>query len=196
MITFAGMIAVGDTLISENLLEKKFVCDLNACKGACCVEGESGAPLAEDEIDIMEEIYEKVKPYIPADGIKAIEKQGKYVIDSDNDVVTPLVKGKHCAYTYFEKGTALCAIEKAYKEGKISFKKPISCHLYPVRIEKTKVYDSVNYHKWNICKAACVNGAKLEVPVFRFVKEALIRKYGTKWYAELEEVADAREKLK
>jgi hypothetical protein len=187
------MIAVGETLVSENLLEKKFVCDLNACKGACCVEGESGAPLENEEADILEAIYEKVKPYIPADGIKAIEKTGKYEIDSDGDLVTPLVKGKHCAYTYFEKGMALCAIEKAYKEGKVGFKKPISCHLYPVRISKTKVYDSVNYHKWNICKAACVNGAKLEVPVFRFVKEALVRKYGEAWYKELELVAEHKE---
>jgi hypothetical protein len=183
------MIAIGETLVSEELLEKKFVCDLNACKGACCVEGESGAPLEDKEVLILEEIYEKVKPYIPADGIKAIEKQGKHVIDSDGERVTPLVKGKHCAYTYFENGMALCAIEKAHKEGKIDFKKPVSCHLYPVRIDKTNMYDSVKYERWSICKAACVNGEKLQVPVYRFVKEALIRKYGKKWYAELERVA-------
>ncbi|HEY6161738.1 MAG TPA: DUF3109 family protein, partial [Bacteroidia bacterium] len=101
------MIAIGETLVSEDLLEKKFVCDLKACKGACCVEGESGAPLEEDELQILEDIYDKVKPYIPADGIKAIEKQGKHIIDTDGEHVTPLVKGKHCAYTYFENGTAL-----------------------------------------------------------------------------------------
>lgn len=180
------MIAIGNALVSEDLLEKKFVCDLNACKGACCVEGESGAPLDEDELEVLASIWDKVKPYVPADGVKAIEKQGTHVIDSDGDYTTPLVKGKHCAYTYFENGFALCAIEKAHKEGKINYKKPISCHLYPVRIEKTKVYDSVNYHKWDICKPACKCGAKQDVPVFTFVKDGLVRKYGKKWYAELE----------
>jgi len=183
------MIAVGNSLVSEDLLEKKFVCDLNACKGACCVEGESGAPLEEGEDEILDRIYNKVKPYIPADGIKAIEKQGKYVIDSDGDVVTPLVKGKHCAYTFFENGFAKCAIEKAYNEGKVDWRKPVSCHLYPVRVEKTKVYDSVNYHKWNICKPACKLGDELKVPVYKFVKDALIRKFGKKWYGELEQAA-------
>ena len=187
------MIAVGDTLVSENLIEKNFVCDLNACKGACCVQGESGAPLEEGETEILDRIYNKVKPYIPADGIKAIEKQGKYEIDSDGDVVTPLVKGKHCAYTYFENGFAKCAIEKAFKDGKTNFQKPVSCHLYPVRVEKTKVYSSVNYHKWEICKPACKLGAELKVPVFKFVKDALIRKFGKKWFAELEQAAEVFE---
>lgn len=183
------MIAVGETLISEDLIEKKFVCDLNACKGACCVEGESGAPLEETEPEILDRIYTKVKPYIPADGIEAIEKQGRHVIDSDGDRVTPLVKGKHCAYTYFEGGQAKCAIEKAFKEGKTDFQKPVSCHLYPVRVEKTKVYDSVNYHRWAICKPACKLGEDLKVPVYRFVKDGLIRKFGAAWYAEMEKAA-------
>lgn len=183
------MIAIGETLVSEDLLEKKFVCNLNACKGACCVEGESGAPLEEKELEILEKIYEKVKPYIPADGIKAIEKQGKYIIDSDGEQVTPLVKGKHCAYTCFEDGIAQCSIEKAYNEGKINFKKPLSCHLYPVRIQKTKIYNAVNYERWNICSPACRLGEQLQVPVYRFVKDALVRKYGKKWYTELEQAA-------
>jgi hypothetical protein len=189
------MIAIGNALVSEDLLEKKFVCDLNACKGACCVEGESGAPLEADELEILASIWDKVKPYVPADGVKAIEKQGTHVIDSDGDLTTPLMKGKHCAYTYFENGFALCAIEKAHKEGKIKYKKPISCHLYPVRIEKTKVYDSVNYHKWDICKPACKCGAKLDVPVFKFVKDGLVRKYGKKWYAELERAAELKNSI-
>jgi hypothetical protein len=188
------MIAIGETLVSEDLLEKKFVCDLKACKGACCVEGESGAPLEEDELQILEDIYDKVKPYIPADGIKAIEKQGKHIIDTDGEHVTPLVKGKHCAYTYFENGTALCAIEKAYKEGKIKFQKPVSCHLYPVRIDRTKIYDAVNYQRWSICKPACKLGEQLQVPVYRFVKDGLVRKYGKKWYAELERAASLKAK--
>lgn len=180
------MIAIENTIVSEHLLEKKFVCDLNACKGECCVAGDSGAPLEEEELKILDKIYEKVKPYIPTDGIKAIEKQGTYVLDDENEYTTTLVKGKHCAYVYFENKIAKCAIEKAFNEGKINFKKPISCHLYPVRITKYKDYDAVNYHKWEICKPACECGSKLNVPVFAFLKEPLIRKYGENWYKQLE----------
>ena len=188
------MIAIGETLVSEELLEKKFVCDLNACKGACCVEGESGAPLDKGEAEILDRIYKKVEPYIPESGRQAIAKQGKHTIDTDGEVVTPLVKGKHCAYTYFEEGKALCAIEKAFKEGKVGFRKPVSCHLYPVRIENTNVYDSVKYQRWSICKPACKLGESLQVPVYIFVKDGLIRKYGKKWYAELESFARERSK--
>lgn len=180
------MIAIDNTIVSEHLLEKKFVCDLNACKGECCVAGDSGAPLDEEEIKILESILDKVKPYIPADGWKAIKKQGVSVIDDDGDFTTPLVKGKHCAFTYFEEGIAKCSIEKAYYNGEVSFKKPISCHLYPVRITKYKTYDAVNYHKWEVCKPACVCGAKLDVPVYKFLREPLIRKYGEDWYKKLE----------
>lgn len=180
------MIAIDNTIVSEHLLEKKFVCDLNACKGECCVAGDSGAPLEMEEIGIMEDLLDKVKPYLPKDGIKAIEKQGVFVIDDDGDYTTPLVKGKHCAFTYFESGTAKCAIEKAYYAGEISWKKPISCHLYPVRITKYKDYDAVNFHKWEICKPACECGAKLDVPVYKFLREPLIRKYGEDWYKQLE----------
>ncbi len=180
------MIAIDNTLVSEHLLEKKFVCDLEACKGACCVEGESGAPLEEEEIPILEEIYDKVKPYMDKDGIKAIDKQGFYVIDEDGDYTTPLIKGAQCAFVYFDDtNTAKCAIEKAHREGKIDFQKPISCHLYPVRIKKYKSYEAVNYHKWHLCKPACVCGAKLDVPVYRFLKEPLIRRFGEDWYAQL-----------
>ena len=190
------MIAVGETLVSEDLLKKKFVCDLNACKGACCVQGESGAPLEDDELSILDAIYDKIEHYIPLSGRDAIRSQGKHMIDSDGERVTPLVKGKHCAYTYFENGTALCAIEKAFKDGVTDFRKPVSCHLYPVRIEKTQVYDSVKYQRWEICKPACRLGEELKVPVYRFVKDGLIRKYGKKWYAELERVAKVTEASK
>lgn len=183
---FYSMIVIDDTIVSEHLLEKKFVCDLNACKGECCVAGDSGAPLDEEEIGILEEIWEEVKPYLPKDGVKAIEKQGVSVIDSDGDFTTPLVKGKHCAYTIFDQGIAKCGIEQAYYDGKIKWKKPISCHLYPVRIDKHKNYDAVNYHKWDICKPACECGAKLDVPVYKFLKDPLIRKYGKDWYKQLE----------
>lgn len=179
------MIAIDNTLVSEELLEKKFVCDLNACKGECCVAGDSGAPLEDRETTILDDIYEDVKPYMAADGIKAIEAQGKYLIDFDGDIVTPLVEDKHCAYVYFENEIAKCAIEKAYYEGKIDFKKPISCHLYPVRISKYKDFEAVNYDKWNICSPACDCGSKLGVKVYQFLKEPLTRKYGEKWYEQL-----------
>ena len=166
------MIEIGRTLISDELVEKKFVCDLNACKGACCVHGDSGAPLEDDEAKMLKKIYPSVKPYMTEKGIQAVEKQGEWITDSDGDKVTPLVGGnKECAYTVFEKGMALCGIEKAWKDGKIKFQKPISCHLYPVRITSYKKFDAVNYEVWNICKPACACGEKLEVPVYKFVKE-------------------------
>jgi hypothetical protein len=180
------MIAIDNTIVSEHLLEKKFVCDLNACKGECCVAGDAGAPLDEDEIAILEDIWEDVKPYLPKDGVKAIEKQGVFVIDEDGDYTTPLVKGKHCAFTIFDDGIAKCGIEQAFYDGKVTWKKPISCHLYPVRITKFKNYDAVNYHKWEVCKPACECGTKLNVPVYKFLREPLIRKYGKDWYKQLE----------
>ena len=181
------MLAIQNTLISEDLLQKKFVCDLNACKGECCVAGDSGAPLDKDELPIIESVFEKVKPYMTKKGIKSVEKNGTWVKDSDGDFTTTLVSdGAECAFVFFdEKKIAMCAIEQAYNEGKIKWKKPISCHLYPVRITKHKSYDAVNYSKWDICKPACECGAKLNVPVFQFLKEPLIRKYGKEWFSEL-----------
>lgn len=188
------MIAIDKTLISEDLLEKKFVCDLNACKGACCVAGDSGAPLDEDELPLLDSILDKVRPYMVKKGIKAVEKHGAYVVDSDGDYTTTLVsEGAECAFVYFdETKTAKCAIEKAYYEGVITWKKPISCHLYPVRISKHKNYDAVNYSKWDICKPACACGEKLDVPVYKFLKEPLIRKYGKNWFKQLEKSAELR----
>jgi hypothetical protein len=186
------MIAVGNKLVSEDVLEKKFVCDLNACKGACCVQGDSGAPLSDEEASLLEEEWENIKPYIPSDGLDAVEKDGNFVIDIDGDVVTPLVNGKHCAYTVFQKdGTASCGIELAWKEGKTSFRKPISCHLYPIRIKELADYDAVNYHEWDVCKPACACGEQLKVPVYKFLKDALIRKYGEVWYLALCDIASA-----
>jgi len=183
------MIEIGKTIVSHELFERKFVCDLAACKGACCVEGESGAPLEEDELDILDDIFEKVKPYLRKEGIAAIEAQGKYVIDDDDEYTTPLVDGKECAYVNFDsKGTAKCGIELAYQNGKNDFQKPISCHLYPVRVTKYQKFDAVNFHEWDICRSACKCGSKLNVLVFKFLKEALVRKYGDNWYVEIEEV--------
>jgi hypothetical protein len=182
------MIPIGKTLVSDEVISNRFVCDLKKCKGACCIEGESGAPLEKEELKLIEESYPAVKPFLTADGIKAIEEKGLYLIDDDGDFVTPLIgEGGACAFTVFENGIAACGIEKAYNEGKISFRKPVSCHLYPVRITAYKNYDAVNYHEWEICSPACKLGKKLSVPVFRFVKDALIRKYGQAWYDELEQ---------
>mgnify|MGYP003381436100 CR=1 FL=1 len=187
------MIEHRNTLISEDLFEKRFVCDLNACKGACCVAGESGAPLEQEEADLLKELWPKIKPYIPEKGQKAIDAHGVSEVDSDGDLVTTLVEGRgECAFTIFdEKGIALCGVEKAWKDGAIPFRKPISCHLYPIRILKLADHDGLNYHKWPICKPACSCGAKLDVPVYKFLKDALVRKYGVDWYAELEEIKAA-----
>jgi len=184
------MIEHRGTLISEDLFEKRFVCDLNACKGACCVAGESGAPLEPEEAQELKKLWPKIKPYIPKKGQQAIEAHGVSEVDSDGDLVTTLVEGRgECAFTVFdEKGIALCGVEKAWKDGAIPFRKPISCHLYPIRVVKLKEHDGLNYHKWPICKPACTCGAKLDVPVYRFLKDSLIRRYGETWYTELEEI--------
>ncbi|MEI6815505.1 MAG: DUF3109 family protein [Bacteroidota bacterium] len=189
------MIAIEDTLVSEDLLERKFVCDLNKCKGECCIAGDVGAPLDADELPVLTKIYNKVKPYMSSRGIKEVEKHGLYILDGGDEYSTPLVQGKECAYVYFENEIAFCAIEKAYKEGKIDFKKPISCHLYPVRITKHKGYEAVNYDKWDICNPACKNGKKLGVPVYVFLQESLTRKYGEGWYKQLTLVAAELEGL-
>ncbi|MTI33606.1 DUF3109 family protein [Xanthovirga aplysinae] len=180
------MILVENAVISDDIKEKFFVCNLEKCKGACCVEGDLGAPLEEEELEVMEEIYEEVKPYMTEEGIKAVEEQGKYIKDWEDDYSTPTINDKECAYAiYDEKGTLKCAIEQAYNEGKISFKKPISCHLYPIRITKYEEYDALNYDQWSICSDACTFGKELNVPVYKFLKEPLIRKYGAAWYEQL-----------
>lgn len=189
------MIAIGKTLVSDDVIEEKFVCDLQRCKGACCVEGVSGAPLSKEETKILEDIFDKVKPYLTDRGLKAIEKFGLHLTDNDGDLVTPLVNGREeCAYTIFENGMALCGIEKAWKDGVVDFRKPVSCHLYPVRITEHKSYDAVNYSEWDLCAPACKLGKKLKVPVYKFLKEALIRKYGEAWYNDLEKAVEEMEK--
>ena len=191
------MIAIGKTLISEEVIEKQFVCDLNACKGACCVKGDYGAPLEDEELPMLDAVYEKVKPYMRKEGIAAVEKQGKYLRYEEKEWVTPLVKEKECAYVYFEDTIAKCAIEKAYYDGKVDWKKPISCHLYPIRLTKQKNgYEAINYDRWNICNPACKLGKSLQVPVFKFLKESLIRRYGEDWYIELELAAHLIEEQK
>lgn len=184
------MFQLGKTIVSEDVIEKDFVCNLNACKGECCISGEAGAPLEKGEVEILKEIYIDVKPFLRPEGIAAIEKQGTHITTSKGDLETPLVDGAECAYvTFTDKGIASCGIEDAYNAGKVNFRKPISCHLYPVRVKSYSEFAAVNYHKWPICDDACDLGKELQVPVYKFVKDALIRKFGESWYSELEKVA-------
>ncbi|BDB53978.1 hypothetical protein GENT5_02830 [Flavobacterium ammoniigenes] len=183
------MFQLGKTIVSEEILERDFVCNLSACKGNCCIDGDAGAPLSADETKIMEEIYPKVKPYLRPEGIAAIEAQGTWVKGEDGDFETTLIEGKDCAYVIFDGATALCGIEQAYNEGIVSWKKPVSCHLYPIRVKDFSEFTAVNYDKWDICNDACTLGKELQVPVYKFVKEALVRKFGEDWYLELEKVA-------
>jgi len=184
------MFQLGKTIVSEEIFEKEFVCNLTACKGACCVDGDAGAPLTEEENKILEDIYPIIKSYLRPEGIKAIEEQGTWVVGSDGEFETPLINGADCAYVIFDGDTALCGIEQAYNEGKVDWKKPISCHLYPIRIRDYSEFSAVNYHRWHICNDACILGKELAVPVYKFLKPALIRRFGEDWYSELEKVAE------
>lgn len=184
------MFQIGKTIVSEEIVQKDFLCNLSACKGACCIAGDAGAPLEEKETKILEEIYPLVKPFLRKKGIEAIESQGTSVIGEDGEFETPLIDGADCAYVTFDnRGTALCGIEEAYNQGEIKWKKPVSCHLYPVRVQDYSEFAAVNYHQWEICDDACTLGKELQVPVYKFVKEALIRKFGEDWFMELEKSA-------
>ena len=185
------MFQLGKTIVSEDIIKKDFICNLSACKGACCIDGDSGAPLEAPEAEILKDIYPIIKPYLRKEGVAAIEAQGTHVISENGELETPLINGADCAYVIFdEKNTALCAIEEAYNSGAIEWKKPISCHLYPIRVKEYSEFSAVNYHKWEICDDACSLGKELQVPVYKFVKQALIRKFGKDWYDELEKVAE------
>lgn len=184
------MIQIGKTLISEAILENDFTCNISACKGECCVAGDAGAPLDQDEVHLLKEIYPKVKPYLRPEGIEAIESQGTHVMSDFDEPETPLVNGAECAYvTFAENGTALCGIEQAYRDQAIDFKKPVSCELYPIRVQKLSELQAVNYDKWSICSDACTLGEQLQVPVYKFTKQALVRKFGQDWFDALEKVA-------
>ena len=189
------MIQIDDKLISEDLFSEEFVCNLAKCKGICCLEGDAGAPLDEDETKILDEIYPKIKSYLRPEGIQAIEEQGTYTLDFEGDLVTPLVNNAECAYVIFdEKGYTKCAIEKAYEDGVIDWQKPISCHLYPIRITEYSNFSAINYHEWDICSDACTLGKELGVKVYQFLKKPLIRKYGEEFYQTLSEAAEEWEK--
>jgi len=184
------MIQVQHTLVHEDIVKENFVCNLSKCQGACCIEGDSGAPLERSELAVMDDIYLRVKPYMTEKGIAVIEEVGTYVKDFEGDYTTPCIDtNKECAYVTWENGISKCAIEKAYEAGAIAWKKPISCHLYPIRITNYPEFDVLHYDRWNICSDACSFGRELKVSVHVFLKEPLIRKYGEDWYKELLENA-------
>ncbi len=189
------MLQIDDTIISFDVFEERFVCDLAACKGICCVEGDSGAPLENSEIDKLNEILPVIWNDLSEKSQKLINKQGVSYIDEDGEPVTSIVNGKECVFTYFdEKGVCKCAIEKAFREGKTDFYKPISCHLYPVRLQKYNEFTAVNVHKWRVCECARTQGAKLNVPVYKFLKEPLVRCFGTEWFEQLEAATEELKK--
>ena len=183
------MIAIGDTIVSFDVFNEQFLCDIASCKGACCIEGDSGAPLSLEEVAILEDILPQVWDDLSEASKKVIETQGVAYADVEGEMVTSIVNGRECVFTYQENGVCNCAIEKAYNEGKISFQKPVSCHLYPIRVQKYKQFTAVNYHKWSICQDACVLGKRQKLRLYQFAKAPLIRKFGKEWYDELVQVA-------
>ena len=186
------MIQIEDKLISEDIFSEEFVCNLSKCKGACCLEGDMGAPLDKEETEILDKIFSKVIPFLTPEGVQAIEEQGTWEVDpNDGDFVTPLVNNNECAYvTYDVNGITKCGIEKAYEAGVVDWQKPISCHLYPIRVDQYTTFQALNYHEWKICSDACELGKELQVPVYKFLKTPLIRKYGEEFYNVLSEAAE------
>lgn len=183
------MYIIDNVVITDSVLDAHFACKLSACKGACCVEGDSGAPLSNQEAAYLEDNYKAIAPYLTEKGKAAISQLGTSVIGEDGELETPLVQGKECAYTVFENGVAFCGVEKAYQAGAIDFQKPISCHLYPIRITQKEGLEYLHYHQWNICQPACNNGRAKKIELIQFLKVALIRKYGAEFYETLEQLS-------
>ena len=184
------MIEIEDTVISLDIIERYFCCDLTRCKGECCVEGEAGAPLEKEEFDILRKILPAVWNDLSPEAQAVINRQGVGYIDRESDIVTSIVNGKDCVFTYHDAdGICKCAIEKAYNEGRIDFMKPVSCHLYPIRVTQYKDYKAVNYHQWRVCHAAEISGEQKRLPIYRFLREPLIRKFGEEWFNALDACA-------
>ena len=185
------MVQIDDVVVSLDVFREKFICNLDACKGQCCIEGDAGAPLEEEEVAELEKVLPVIWDQLSPQAREIIDRQGVCYTDQDGDLVTSIVNGKDCVFTcYDEKGCCYCAIEKAYRDGKVDFYKPVSCHLYPIRVCNYGPYKAVNYHRWDVCKAAVILGQKENVPVYKFLKEPLIRKFGEAWYNEMESVAE------
>ena len=185
------MVEIGDTIVSLDLFREKFLCDLSACKGACCIEGDAGAPLEMDEVAKLEEVLPVLWDELSPDARAIIDRQGVAYIDCEGDLVTSIVHGKDCVFTCHEDGCCLCLLEKAYRSGRSSFCKPISCALYPIREKRlSNGTVALNYHRWEVCRDAVKKGRELDLPVYRFLKEPLIRRFGEEWYHELEIMAE------
>jgi hypothetical protein len=187
-----SVIAIDNILVSDLVVEEQFVCDLNKCKGGCCEDGDAGAPLTKEELKEIDKVLDIIKPYLTREGLKTIERSGKYEYDHEFGWVTPTIEGTMCAYGFRDaNGIIKCAFEQAYYDGKTDWKKPISCHLFPIRIRKTKTYEMVNYEpRPSLCSPACQLGKKLKMPAYKFLKEALVRKYGQEFYNVLEQAAE------
>jgi hypothetical protein len=185
------MIAIENILVSDDVVQKKFVCDLAKCKGGCCEEGDAGAPLLHEEMLLLENDFEKIKPYLTQEGIKVIEKKGFYQYTTEFGWVTPTIESKMCVYGFRdEQGIIKCGIEKAHNDGDTGWKKPISCHLYPIKVKRTVTHEMLNYEpREKLCNPGCVLGEKLKMPVYKFLKDALIRKYGEEFYNILDKIA-------
>jgi Fe-S-cluster containining protein len=179
------MLAIDNTFISDDILNQHFACDISCCKGACCIEGDAGAPLEEEEIAILEDYLDEIIPFMSEKGIEVIAKMGVFDYDVDGVLVTPLVNDSECAFVYFENNVAKCAIEKAFDAKKIDFQKPISCHLYPIRVEKGAFCFFLKYHQWEICKEARKHGKDMGISLLDHLKEPLTRKYGEDWVAKI-----------
>lgn len=195
------MIAIDNKLVSDAIIEDQFVCDLNKCKGGCCEDGDAGAPLEKQELEHLIDMFDRIEPYLTKDGKKEIEKQGKYIWDAEFGWVTPTISGQMCAYGFRdENGIIKCGIEKAFLEGKISWKKPSSCHLFPIRVSKSKLDPDMEYLNYeprtDLCSAACKLGKQLKVPVYKFLREPIINKYGEEFYEALEATAEHMKKRK
>ena len=185
------MIAIDKVLVSDMVVQEQFVCDLSKCKGGCCEDGDAGAPLTKEELEEVNKAIEHAKPYLTKEGLAVLERVGKYEYDREFGWVTPTINGGMCAYGFRdEKGIIKCSFEQAYYDGKTQWKKPISCHLFPIKIKKTKLYVMVNYEpRPSLCRPACQLGKKAKVPVYIFLKEALIRKFGKEFYEVLDQIA-------
>lgn len=179
------MLVVGNSIVSEDIRDVKFYCNLQNCKGMCCVEGDAGAPLEKDEVKLINKLLPKIKPYLTPKGLEEIEKEGISDIDVTGELCTRIIDDKDCVFLTYDGDIAKCAIERAYEDKKIDFKKPISCHLYPIRVQDYGEFQAVNYHAWDICESALIEGERLNIPMYKMLREPLIRKFGNHWYEEL-----------
>ena len=184
------MIVINNILVSDDVIEEQFMCNLDACKGACCVEGDWGAPLEQEEMELLDSLLEKIKPFLSEESKAILSEKGSYTwVPELKKYGTSLHKSGACVFlVYNDMGIAMCGIEQAHNEGVIEFRKPISCHLYPIRISKNEEtgFEAMNYDRWEICNPACLKGKQLKMPLFQFSKDAIIRAYGQSFYDELE----------